>query len=241
MPKLILFFLISSFYFNILHAETIKKIEIVGNKRVSPETIKLYGGIEINKNYEEQDLNKILTDLYSTNFFEDVQINLSNGVLKVNVAEYPVINNLVILGEPSQRYKKQITELISSKNKESFIKSKLTSDVEIIKKLYASAGYNSANVTTKIREIDKNNLDVIFEIDKGKETRISKISFIGDKKIREKRLRDIIASEEHKFWKVISKNSKFSENLLSLDIRLLENYYKSLGYYDVNVSSQSAE
>ena len=51
MPKLILFFLISIFYFNILQAETIKKIEIVGNKRVSPETIKLYGGIEINKNY----------------------------------------------------------------------------------------------------------------------------------------------------------------------------------------------
>ena len=241
MPKLILFFLITSFYFNILHAEIIKKIEVLGNKRVSPETIKLYGGIETNKNYEEQDLNKILTDLYSTNFFENVQINLSNGVLKVNVKEYPVINNLVILGEPSQKYKKQITELISSKNKESFIKSKLASDVEIIKKLYASVGFNSASVTTKVREIDENNLDVIFEVDKGKETRISKISFIGDKKIREKRLRDIIASEEHKFWKVLSKNSKFSENLLALDIRLLENYYKSLGYYDVDVSSKSAE
>ncbi len=241
MPKLILFFLISSFYFNMLHAEIVKKIEVVGNKRVSPETIKLYGGIEINKDYQEQDLNKILTDLYSTNFFENVQINLSNGILKVNVKEYPVINNLVILGEPSQRYKKQITELISSKNKDSFIKSKLASDVEIIKKLYASVGFNSATVNTKVREIDENNLDVIFEIDKGEETRISKISFIGDKKIREKRLRAIIASEEHKFWKVLSKNSKFSENLLSLDIRLLENYYKSLGYYDVEVSSQSAE
>ena len=241
MPKLILFFFISSLYFNILQADTIKKIEIIGNKRVSAETIKLYGGIETNKNYEEQELNKILTDLYLTNFFENVQINLSNGVLKINVKEYPVINNLVILGEPSQKYKKQITELISSKNKDSFIKSKLASDVEIIKKLYASVGYNSANVTTKVREIDENNLDVIFEVDKGKETTISKISFIGDKKIREKRLRDIIASEEHKFWKVLSKNSKFNENLLSLDIRLLENYYKSLGYYDVKVSSQSAE
>ena len=93
MPKLILFFFISSLYFNILQADTIKKIEIIGNKRVSAETIKLYGGIETNKNYEEQELNKILTDLYSTNFFENVQINLSNGVLKVNVKEYPVINN----------------------------------------------------------------------------------------------------------------------------------------------------
>ena len=46
--------------------------------------------------------------------------------------------------------------------------------VEIIKKLYASTGYNSAKVNTKIREIDENNLDLIFEVDKGKETIISK-------------------------------------------------------------------
>ena len=54
-------------------------------------------------------------------------------------------------------------------------------------------------------------------------------------------MRDVIASEEHKFWKVISRNTKFSQNLINLDKRLLENYYKSSGYYDVQISSQSAE
>ena len=72
-------------------------------------------------------------------------------------------------------------------------------------------------------------------------TKISKIKFTGDKKIREKRLRDVIASEEDKFWKFISRNTKFSENLVNLDKRLLENYYKSIGYYDVKITSQSAE
>tara|TARA_A100001011_G_scaffold399717_1_gene509786 strand:+ start:1704 stop:3938 length:2235 start_codon:yes stop_codon:yes gene_type:complete len=241
MRKIFLFFFISCFYLNFLQAEIIKKIEIVGNKRVSDETIKLYGDIDLNKDYQEQEINKILNNLYSTNFFKNVEINLSNNILLVKVTEYPVINNLVILGESSKKYKEQIIELINSKIKDSFIKSRLAEDVEIIKKLYASAGYNSAKVNTKIREIDENNLDLIFEVDKGKESIISKISFTGDKKIREKRLRDIIASEEYKFWKVLSRNSRFSENLLALDIRLLENYYKSLGYYDVEISSKSAE
>ena len=84
-------------------------------------------------------------------------------------------------------------------------------------------------------------LDLIFEIDRGKISKISKISFIGDKKIREKRLRDIIASEEDKFWKFISKNTRFNAELVNLDLRLLENYYKSLGYYDVQITSNSAE
>ena len=54
-------------------------------------------------------------------------------------------------------------------------------------------------------------------------------------------MRDVIASEEDKFWKIISKNTKFSENLINLDKRLLLNYYKSIGYYDVEVTSTSAE
>ena len=51
----------------------------------------------------------------------------------------------------------------------------------------------------------------------------------------------MIASEEDKFWKIITKNTNLSENLISLDIRLLTNYYKSLGFYDVNVNSNLAQ
>ena len=241
MYKFLIILFLSCFYQSFLQAEIINKIEISGNKRVSNETIIAYGDIDINRDYSEEDLNKVLTNLYSTNFFEGVDVKLSNGILVVQVTEYPVINDLVILGEKNKKYKEKILELISLKQKDSFIENRLTKDVETIQKIYASAGFNFVKVNTKVRKIDENNLDLIFEINRGKETRISKISFTGDKKIREKRLRDIIASEEYKFWKVISKNTKFSKNLIDLDKRLLENYYKSSGYYDVQISSQSAE
>ena len=75
----------------------------------------------------------------------------------------------------------------------------------------------------------------------GEKTKISSINFIGDKKIRDRRLRDVIASEEDRFYKFISRNTNFSQNLIDLDIRLLKNYYKSLGYYNIRVTSNSAE
>ena len=34
-----------------LRAEVLKKIEVSGNSRISSETIKVYGDIELNKNY----------------------------------------------------------------------------------------------------------------------------------------------------------------------------------------------
>ena len=188
-------------------AEVIKDIKIEGNTRVSNETIKIYGDIKINEDYSEKDLNRILENLYSTNFFEDVQIELANNTLKIKLVEHPVINQLIILGEPSNKYKEQIKKLIKSKEKDSYIKNNVAKDTEVIKQLYASLGYNFTEVQTKVRKIDNLNLDIIFEIIKGEPTKISKITFVGDKKVRDKRLKDIIASEESKFWKIISRNT----------------------------------
>ena len=75
---LISFFLI---FFSISKAEIVKEIKIDGNKRVSSETVKIYGKIELNKDYQEKDLNQILKDLYQTDFFEDVKVSIKNNVL----------------------------------------------------------------------------------------------------------------------------------------------------------------
>ncbi len=241
MRKLFIIFLLFILQKTLLNAEIIKKVQITGNKRVSDQTVLIYGDININQNYSEKDINLILEKLYKTNFFENVDLKLSNGILKVNLVEYPTIKNLIILGESRNKYQDQIKKIIQLKEKDSFIENRLKQDVEKIKTLYATNGYNFSTIDTKIRKTDDKNIDLIFEIDKGKLTKIKKISFVGDKKIRERRLRDVIASEEDKFWKLISKNTKFNQALIDLDIRLLKNYYKSIGYYDIKISSSSAE
>ena len=223
-------------------AEIVNEIQISGNKRVSDETVKVYGEIKPEgSDFSNSDINNILKNLYSTNFFEDVNIEIRNKKLIINLIEYPVINEIVLIGEQNTRVKNQIKKIISSKEKNSFIKNNLNKDINLIKKLYSSLGYKFSQVETKVRNIDKNNVDLAINIDKGEITRISKIFFTGDKKIKDKRLRDIIASEEDKFWKVISRNTRFNENQIALDKRLLINYYKNLGYYDVKVTSSSAE
>ncbi len=234
-------FLISLFLLSNLNAEIVNKITVEGNSRISEETIKVYGDIEINKNYSEIDLNKVINNLYSTEFFENVNISLKNNVLNIKVKEYPIINQLIIVGEKKKSYEEQIKKLIKLKEKKSFIRSSLLKDIETIKKIYSTFGYNSANVESKINTIDERSVDLLFEIDRGTKTKISSIKFIGNKSIRSKRLRDVIASEENKFWKFLSKNTNFSENLISLDRRLLTNYYKSIGFYNIKVNSNVAK
>ena len=100
---------------NILCAEIVKKIEIDGNDRVSDETIKVYGDISINQDIDNFKINEVIKNLYSTNFFEDIQISLSNGTLFIKVEEYPVINEIIIIGEKAEKYKEAIKKNIQSK------------------------------------------------------------------------------------------------------------------------------
>ena len=53
-------------------------------------------------------------------------------------------------------------------------------------------------------------------------------------------MRNIIISEEYKFWKIVSGKKFLNEALVNLDKRLLKNYYKNKGFYNVNIESSFA-
>ena len=237
--------LIITIYFllftNILSAEIIKKIEIEGNDRVSDETIKVYGDISINQNIDNFKINEIIKNLYSTNFFEDINVSLTNGTLFIKVEEHPVINEIIIIGEKAKKYKEAIKKNIQSKKNGPYNKSFIARDEQTIKKIYQSVGFNFLEIESKVEIFSKKRVNLYFEIDKGAKTEITKISFIGDRKIRDRRLRDIITSQESKFWKVLTQNTKLNQSNIDLDKRLLTNYYKSVGYYDVKVLSEIVE
>ena len=234
----IIFFFLS---INNLSSEIVKEVNLEGNSRISLETVKVYGEIKLNEDYSGFDLNEILKKLYSTNFFENIEIDLSNNVLNITVKEYSIINAVDLVGEKSKKITKSILERLQLKEKESFIASKLSEDIKLIKKSYASIGFNFTTVDAKVERFNDKRINLRYFVNKGKKTNIAKISFIGDKKIKEKRLRDLIISEEDAFWKFLSKNTHLNYNNIETDKRLLINYYKSLGYYDVQVLSNSAE
>ena len=57
-------------------SDPIKEFKISGNKRISDATIVLFSKLKINQDIENNDLNNVIKELYSTNYFKDVKINL---------------------------------------------------------------------------------------------------------------------------------------------------------------------
>ena len=54
-------------------------------------------------------------------------------------------------------------------------------------------------------------------------------------------MKSIIVSEENKFWKFITNKKFVNEGIISLDKRLLKNFYLNKGYYDVIIDTSFAK
>ena len=89
--------------------------------------------------------------------------------------------------------------------------------------------------------MNNNSINITYDIDLGEKAKISKISFIGDKKFKDKKLKSIIVSEENKFWKFITNKKYVNESIINLDKRLLKNFYLNRGFYDVKIDTSFAK
>ena len=170
MKKFLYSFFIFIFLFsNNLKAEVLKKVEIIGNSRISSETIKVYGDIELNKDYSNNDINNIIKNLYKTKFFSNISTSFSNNILRITVKENPIINTIIVDGEKTKKYTKAILSIISLKEKSAYVESDIKSDIEIIRSFYKSLGYYAAEVEARSQPIGNDNqrLNLIFSVDKG--------------------------------------------------------------------------
>ncbi len=230
------------FLFSLARAETLQRIEISGNKRISDQTIITFSEIKINEEITKGKLDEVIKKLYQTNFFRNINLNFENQILFLNVDENPIIENLQITGIKKQSLVEFIKGKLQLAEMKSFDQELLSADINLIYNILKTSGYYFANITSsKSLNGELNSIDLKIDVELGEKAKIKKIVFLGEKVFKEKRLKEVIVSEEHKFWKFISRNVYINQELINLDKRLLSNYFKNNGYFNVKIDNSFVE
>ena len=223
------------------YSDIIKEFNITGNKRVSSQTIELFSGVKINQNIDEIIINDILKNLYQTNFFKDISVELNENILNISVIENPIIDKIIVEGVKAQKIKDLITNSIIIKPRSSFNQDDLFFEKQNILKALRDNSYYFAKVDFSIEDIDNNLINLYIKVNLGNKAKIGKITFIGEKIFKENKLKSLIISEEFKFWKFLSGKKYLKQEIINLDNRLLKNFYLNKGYYNVNINSSFAK
>ena len=225
-----------------IKAEKVKNINVVGNDRISKDTILMFSKIDKDKDIDSEVLNSILKNLYDSNFFENVEVSILNESLVIKVKENPIIDQISIEGVKNSRLKDLLLENLNFKPKYSFNSFFLQEDKVKISNTLKNLGYYFSNVDIYTEKIDgQNTINLIYKIDLGEKAKIKKIYFTGDKIYKDSKLKSLIISEEYKPWKVISGKKYLNESTIQFDLKLLNNFYLNQGYYDVVINSSFAK
>ena len=216
-------------------AEVISKLKVIGNERVSIQTIINFSELKIGDDLTKNILNRSLKKIYETNFFEDVSISISDSIVSINVKEYPIIQDIEFNGIKAKKYIELIKENTLLKPKGPFNKFTLKKDQQKILNILKQTGFYFATIDPQKQVNSNNTVNIIYNIEMGNKAFIEQINFIGDKKFKSRKLHSVIVSEESKFWKFLSKDKFLNKERTDLDKRLLKNFYLNKGYYNVSI------
>ena len=221
--------------------EIIKKITIYGNKNINKDTVILFSGLKINDDINEYRLNEAVKKLYDTSFFKEINVTFDNSHLELTILENPIIQNLIITGIKRKPIQKLLYRDVTLKDSSPFIELTAKDDIKKIKNILQSVGYFFSTVESSLSDNANGTINLTYNIDVGEKSYVDEIIFLGDKKIRSGKLLNIIATEEHKFWKILSSKKYIDTQRINLDKRLLINYYKNKGYYGVIVKNSTVK
>ena len=229
------------FSFSVSNSEVYEEIEVQGNERLSVETVIMFSGLNLSDDLTINDLNSSIKKLYKTNYFKDIKIIQKNKLLKIIIIENPIIQSIKLNGIRNKTLLSKLQEVTKKTEKYPFLKNNIRNQNNLLLNIIRGAGYYFAELDTNVIENQNNSVDIIYNFILGERAIIKKINFQGDKVFSDSKLRNIIRSEEGRFWKFLTSNKYLDELKIKQDEKRLKKYYQSKGYYNVNIKSSYAK
>ncbi len=219
---------------------TIASIKVEGNQRIEDSTIRSYMLVQPGDPFDPDRIDRSLKSLFATGLFQDVSLQRQGNILAVRVVENPIVNRIAFEGN-RKLTDDQLRTAIQLRARSVFTPQLAQADRQKILNAYAKAGRYAATVDPKVINLDQNRVDVVFEINEGATTLVSRIVMVGNHAFSESRLRDVIASREEAFWRFLSNSDQYDPERVNFDKELLRRFYLKNGYADFDVKSATAE
>jgi len=219
---------------------SIAAIKVEGNQRIEEGTIQSYMLVQPDDSFDPDRIDRSLKTLYATGLFQDVTLRRDGNTLVVKVQENPIVNRIAFEGN-HKLTDEQLRGELQLRPRAVFTPQMAQADRQRILDLYARRGRFAATVVPKVIRLDKNRVDVVFEVNEGETTLVSRIAMVGNHAFSESRLREVINSREQAFYRLLSTSDQYDPEKINFDKELLRRFYLKNGYADFEVKDATAE
>lgn len=215
-------------------------VQINGNERIGDSAILRQAGITRGQPVSGGQLNDAYQKLQSSGLFETVAIEPRGGTLVINVVELPTLNRVTFEG--NRRIKnEQLALLVGSTERRVFNPAQAEADAAAIAEAYTSEGRIAARVQPRIIKLNQNRVNLVFEILEGDNVEVERLSFVGNRKFSDRRLRRVLGTKQAGFFRRLVRRDTFVEGRVEADKQMLRDFYLSRGYVDMRTTAVNGE
>lgn len=221
----------------------IKKIVIVGNKKIEVDAILAKLASKTGAAYSTVKIREDLENLFKSGFFYDVRVdrqNFEGGVqLTYTVVEKPSILEVKFVGN-SEIESDELKTTAGIKAYEVLDMSKIREATEKIQKLYEDKGYFLARVNPKVEPAGKDargdeSVQLVFDVQENDKVKVKRISILGNKQVTSSRIKGLMQTQEGGFFSFVSSSGSYKQDAFDRDVQLIQYLYFSEGYIQVKV------
>ncbi len=249
MKKIVTVFILFMLFSLTSSPDTIEKIVVEGNKKVSRDTVLFYMKSRENGMYSSSVLKEDFQSLWKTGFFENITIESEEGttgkVVKIKVKENLLISTITY--KTGKRVKeKDIVEKLQEKNivltPYSYYDSAKIKKVErIISEMLTEKGFSQGEVKI-VTKIEKDQIALTINVSPGPKTRIGEIVFPG---IEGSCLSanflsgGMKSNKKHSFLSIFGGKDVYNREKMEEDLEKLKERLQQKGYLEARVGNPS--
>ncbi|MGZ8256430.1 MAG: outer membrane protein assembly factor BamA, partial [Gallionella sp.] len=228
---------------SVAHAEiqpfVVQDIKVEGIQRTELGTVLSYLPIKVGDSMDDKQATKSIRALFATGFFKDVRLSSLGQTLFVKVQERPSIASIEINGVkdfPKDQLKDNMkyAGLVEARI---FDKAAMEKAALSLKQQYVARGKYAASVETKVTELERNRVAIVFNVVEGKISKIKQINIVGNHAYKEAELLDLMKLSTPDWFTWMSSNDQYSKQKLSADMETLRSYYLDNGYLEFTLDS----
>ncbi|MBW0454372.1 MAG: outer membrane protein assembly factor BamA [Candidatus Kinetoplastibacterium crithidii] len=216
---------------------TIADIKINGITTIDHVCITKALQVKVGDIFEETDIKESIKNIYDLGFFEEVSIDIDNNTIILNVKERPIIRSIVIRGMSSLNSKDffKVLEQYRLVVGNHFNKNLLEKSVNTMKEYYELKSFYNTSIKYSINNSSTNCVDIEFNVEEPKISKIKSIKIIGNNIFSEKEILQRFTSRSSNFFSWYSKSDYFLIGKIEYDIEKLISYYMDSGYLDFSI------
>ena len=219
---------------------TFSSISVEGNERLADEAIVNYSRLVTGNNISSEELNDAYRKIVRTGLFKNVSFKQSNQKLVISVTEYPTVNEISFEGNKKFTDEK-LSSFIETKSRFVFAPKTLANDIEELQKVYKNSGRILASIQPKVINLPNNRVNLVFEVYEGSVVEIEKINFVGNRTFSDRKLRGVLRTKQAGFFRKIIQKDNLIDEKISLDKKLLTEFYKNRGFADFKINDVNVE